>query len=106
MNTRERISRKIGSFTLALRLICSALVVFPLFDYVKTVFINDGDGNAYLFFILLVLGFFAGIILIVNSLFCLYQYRNIESPLFSFAFILVGVVGIFMAWHFLPQFRM
>ena len=106
MNTREHINRKIGSITLALRLICSALVVFPLFDYVKTVFISGGNGNAYLFFISLVLGFIAGIILIVNSLFCLYRYRNIESPWFSFAFILVGVVGIFMAWHFLPQFRM
>ena len=98
--------RKIGSYTLALRLICSALVVFPLFDYVKTVFISGGNGNAYLLFILLVLGFFAGIILIANSLFCLFRYRKIESPWFSFVFILVGLIEIFMAWHFLPQFRM
>ena len=98
--------RKIGSFTLALRLICSALVVFPLFDYIKTVFISGGNGNAYAFLILLVLAFFAGIVLIANSLFYLFRYRNIESSWVSFVFILVGVLGIFMAWNFLPQFRM
>ena len=106
MDTGERMDRKIGSFTLALRLICSSLVVLPLFDYVKTAYISGGDGNAYLFFILLVLGFLAGIILIANSLFCLYRHRNIESSWSSFVFILVGVIGIFTAWHFLPQFRM
>ena len=106
MDTGERIDRKIGSFTLTLRLICSALIVFTLFDYIKTVFISGGNGNAYLFLILLVLGFFAGIILIANSLFCLSRYRKIESPCFSIIFILVGLIGIFMAWHFLPQFRM
>ena len=97
--------QKIGSLTLVCRLICSALVGFTIFDYTKTV-LSGGNGNAYVFFILLVLAFFAGIILIINSFFCLYRYRNIESYWVSVLFMLVGGVGIFMAWHFLPQFRM
>ena len=98
-------AKNIGSLTLVTRLICSALVGFTIFDYTKTV-LSGGNGNAYVFFILLMLAFFAGIILIANSFFCLYRYRSIESYWVSIAFILVGGVGILMAWHFLPQFRM
>ena len=98
-------AQKIGALTLACRLICSALIGFTIFDYTIIV-LSDGNGNAYVLFILLVLAFFAGIILIINSLYCLYSYRNIESYWISIVFMLVGGVGIFLAWHFLPQFRM
>jgi hypothetical protein len=48
----------------------------------------------------------AGLVLVANSLFCLFRYRNVESFWIGLAFVLVGVTGILEAWYFLPQFRM
>jgi hypothetical protein len=97
----ERTSRRLGGFTLACRFICSVLVAAPLF-YVS--FVTDGD--AYHFLALVVLAPVAGFVLVGNSLFCLFRYRNLESSWIGLAFVLVGVIGVLEAWHFLPQFRM
>ena len=97
----ERMNRRHRGFTLTCRFICSALVAVPLF-YVS--FVVDGD--VYHFLALVLLAPVAGLILVANSLFCLFRYRNIESSWISLVFILVGVVGVLEAWHFLPQFRM
>jgi hypothetical protein len=48
----------------------------------------------------------AGVVLVANSLFCLFRYRKVESFWIALAFILVGLTGLLEAWHFLPQFRM
>jgi hypothetical protein len=64
------------------------------------------EGDAYHFLALVLLAPVAGIVLVANSLFCLFRYRNLESPWIGLAFVLVGVTGILEAWHFLPQFRM
>lgn len=64
------------------------------------------DGDAYHFLALVLLAPVAGAVLITNSLFCLYRYRDIESLWISVAFIVVGATGALVAWHFLPQFRM
>jgi hypothetical protein len=48
----------------------------------------------------------AGLVLMANSLFCLFRYRHLESPWMGLVFALVGVTGVLVAWHFLPQFRM
>ena len=97
----ERMSRKIRRFTLTCRIICSAVVAGPLF-YVS--FVTDGD--AYHFLALVLLAPVAGIILIANSLFSLFFYRSMESSWIGLVFVLVGLVGVLEAWHFLPQFRM
>ncbi len=97
----ERNSRRLGGFTLMCRLICSLLVAGPVL-YVS--FVVEGD--AYHFLALVLLAPVAGIVLVANSLFCLFRYRNLESPWIGLAFVLVGVTGILEAWHFLPQFRM
>ena len=97
----ERMSRRVGGFTLTCRLICSLLVAGPVL-YVS--FVTEGD--AYHFLALVLLAPVAGLVLVANSLFCLFRYRKLESFWIGLAFILVGVTGILEAWYFLPQFRM
>lgn len=92
---------RVGGYTLACRVLCSALVgAAPLY---YTLALND---DVYHFLILVLLAPLAGAVLVANSLFCLYRYREIESPWISIAFIVVGATGALVAWHFLPQFRM
>jgi hypothetical protein len=64
------------------------------------------DGDAYHFLALVLLAPVAGLVLMANSLFCLFRYRHLESPWMGLGFALVGVTGVLVAWHFLPQFRM
>ena len=91
----------VGAFTNTCRLICSALVGAPLlyFHFVS-------EGSAAEFLLLVLLAPVAGAVLIANSLLGFYLYRKIESPLIGLLFILVGVIGVLVALHFLPQFRM
>jgi hypothetical protein len=97
----ERMSRRPGGFTLMCRIICSSLVAGPLL-YVSFV----ADGDAYHFLVLVLLAPVAGLVLFANSLFCLFRYRKIESFWIGLAFVLIGVIGVLEAWHFLPKFRM
>ena len=97
----EHISRRVGAYTLICRFICTVLVAGPVLYFS---FVTDGD--AYHFLALVLLAPLAGLVLVANSLFCLYRYRKIESPWIGLAFVLVGVTGILEAWYFLPQFRM
>ena len=92
---------RIGGFTLMCRLICSLLVAAPVL-YVS--FVVEGD--AYHFLALVLLAPVAGLVLVANSLFCLFRYRKVESPWIGLAFVLVGLTGFLEAWYFLPQFRM
>ncbi len=94
-----------GTRTFVLRLVCTVLVASPLINYVSTV-ISGGDGNAYLFFLLLVLAPIAGLVLIANSVFCLFRYPGRASLKVNFILILVGLAGFLEAWIFLPKFRM
>ena len=97
----ESNSRRLGGFTLTCRLICSLLVAGPVL-YVS--FVTEGD--AYHFLALVLLAPVAGLVLVANSLFCLYRYRKVESFWIGLAFVLVGVTGVIEAWYFLLQFRM
>jgi len=92
---------RIGRFTITCRYVCSALVAAP-FIYVNLV----TDGDAYHFLALVLLSPIAGIVLIANSLFVLVRYRKIESYWASITFILIGLAGGFVIWHYLPEFRM
>ena len=93
--------RRLDGFTLNCRLICSVLVVAPLFYWT---FIDNGD--AYHFLILVLISPLAGLVLVANSLFCLFRYRKIEAYWISLLFTLVGAIGFLVVWHFLPEFRM
>jgi hypothetical protein len=97
----ERVSPRLSGFTLMCRFICTALVTGPLFYFS---FVADGD--AYHFLVLVLLAPIAGLVLVANSLFCLFRYRKVESFWIGLAFVMVGVTGILEAWYFLPQFRM
>ena len=94
-------SRRLGGFTLPCRFICNALVAGPLF-YLSFV----ADGDAYHFLALVLLAPVAGLVLVANSLFCLFRYRNVESSWMSLMFVQVRVIGVLEAWYFLPQFKM
>jgi hypothetical protein len=97
----ERMSWRVGGFTLACRLICGALVAGPVL-YWKTV----TDGDVYHFLALVLLAPIAGFVLLANSLYCVFRYRHWKSIWVSLVFILVGVIGFLVARYFLPQFRM
>ncbi len=92
---------KVGGLTLGCRLVCSLLVAGP---WLYRISVTDGD--AYRFLVLVLLAPLAGFVLCANSLFCLVRYRNWKSASFSLLFILVSLVGVLTAWHFLPKFRM
>jgi glycerol-3-phosphate acyltransferase PlsY len=64
------------------------------------------DGDAYHFLALVLLAPVAGLILVANSLFCVFRYRSLESTWIGLVFVLVGVIGVLEAWYFLPQFKM
>ena len=97
----EHISRRVGAYTLICRLICSLLVAGPV---VYISFVTEGSAAEFL--VLVLLAPVAGLVLIANSLFCLFRYRKLESFWVGLAFVLVGVTGVIEAWYFLPQFRM
>ena len=92
---------RIGGFTLACRIICTFLVACPLL-YVH--FVTEGD--VYHFLILVLLAPVAGLVLMANSLFCVFRYRNVESSWVGVVYVLIGVIGVLAAWYFLPKFRM
>lgn len=95
------VSRRAGNLTLVCRLGCSALVAGAL------VYWNGvADGDVYHFLGLVLLAPIAGVVLIANSLFCLVRYHGWRSASVALIFIPVGAVGILVAVHFLPQFRM
>ena len=94
-------SRRLRGFTFKCRFICSALIAAPLL-YVNLV----TEGDAYHFLAMVLLAPAAGLVLVANSLFCLFRYRNVESSWISIGFVLVGVIGGLVAWYFLPKFRM
>ena len=98
---RNDSAARIGGFTIAIRLICTALVAAPLlyFNFVA-------KGSAYFFLALVLLAPVAGLVLVANSLFSLYRYRMAESFWIGLAFFLVGVTAFLEAWYFLPQFKM
>ena len=97
----ERASRRLGGFTLACRTVCSLLVAGPVVYFSLVT-----DGDAYHFLALVLLAPVAGLVLVANSLYCLFRYRKVESFWIGLAFILVGVTGVIEAWYFLPKFRM
>lgn len=88
-------------FMVFCRVICTVLIAAPL---AYLTFIVDGD--AYHFLALVVLAPVAGLILMANSLFCMFRDRKLQSFGSAIVFILVGFMGFFVAWYFLPQFRM
>ena len=96
-----RMTLRPRNFTITCRFLCSAVVAGPL---LYRGFVTDGD--AYHFLALVLLAPVAGLVLIANSLFCLYRYRNFQSPWIGLVFIVIGVIGFLAAWHYLPQFRM
>jgi hypothetical protein len=71
------------------RLICSLLVAGPVVYFSLVT-----DGSAVEFLVLVLLAPVAGMVLVANSLYCLFRYRKLESFWVGLAFILVGVTGV------------
>jgi hypothetical protein len=90
-----------GGFTISCRFLCSVLVVCPV---AYRFFVADGD--VYLFLLLVLAAPLAGLVLIANSLFCLFRYWKLEPLWVNATFLLIGMSGVLVAWHYIPQFRM
>jgi len=91
----------VGKYSIVCRLICSAMVFWPL-AYRFTV----EEGSAVEFLALILLAALAGLVLLLNSLFCLARYRTWGSAGVSLVFVAVSAVGFAVACYYLPQFRM
>jgi len=91
----------VGKYSLACRWLCSALVFWPL-AYRMLV----EKGSAVQFLALILLAALAGLVLLLNSLFCLARYRSRGVAGVSLIFLAVSGVGFAVAWYYLPQFRM
>ena len=97
----EETPGSVGGFTYACRILCTALIGWPLL-YGLTV----DEGDVYLFLILVLTAGAAGLVLMVNSVFCLVRHRGRKSTAYSLAFTLIGCAGLVVAWYYLPLFAM
>jgi len=97
----ERVIRGIGAFTRACRVLCSFLVAAPVIYWGLVT-----NGDAYHFLGLVLLAPVAGLVLVVNSVFCLFRYRHVEPVWIGLLFLLVGMIGLPVVWYFVPHFRM
>jgi|GEM_PF-2498289 len=91
----------VGKYTIACRLVCTALVLWPL-GY--RLFAENG--SAVEFLALILIAALAGFVLLVNSLFCLFSSRRWTAAGVSLDFVAVSAIGFFVTWYYLPQFRM
>ena len=96
-----RLEPTAGTLTLVCRTVCSALVAAPLVYWLVAT-----NGDAYLLLLMVLLSPVAGLVLIINSLWCLVRPRVRTGSFNAVGFIFVGLVGFWVAWYFLPQFRM
>ena len=96
-----RLEPTAGTLTLVCRIVCSALVAAPLVYWLVAT-----NGDAYLLLLMVLLSPVAGLVLIINSLWCLVRPRVRTGSVNAVGFIFVGLVGFWVAWYFLPQFRM
>lgn len=94
-------SEVLGGFTITCRFVCSAAIAAPLLYFWLV-----RDGDVYHFLLMVLVAPVAGLLLVANSLYCLYRYRHTEPPWRPFVFLLIGLTGVLPAWYFLPQFRM
>ncbi|NNE47339.1 MAG: hypothetical protein HKN37_11845 [Rhodothermales bacterium] len=90
-----------GIFTSACRILCSVLIVSPL-----VYGISADEGDAFRFLILVLIASVAGGILVANSIFVLVRHRSPRSIAVSVVFVIVGVIGVLLAWIYLPDLAM
>jgi formate hydrogenlyase subunit 3/multisubunit Na+/H+ antiporter MnhD subunit len=94
--------KNVGRLTVLCRWICSALVAAPLAYW----WILRYQGNAYLLLILALMSVVAGLVLFVNSIYCLRRYRDPGQSAISLLFLLGSVTGVLAMPYALPGWKM
>lgn len=92
----------IGRLSVLSRWICSAMLAAPLLYWWSLAYKSD----AVILLVLALLSAVAGLVLFVNSIFCLFRYRNRGQRAASAFFLLVSVAGVLAMPYFLPGWRM
>jgi hypothetical protein len=92
----------VGRFTFLCRWLCSGLLAAPLFYWWSLAYKSD----AVILLVLALLSLVAGLVLLGNSIFCLFRYRSRGGPAISAFFLLLSVVGVAAMFYILPGWKM
>jgi hypothetical protein len=98
----EHMDERVGQFSLLCRRLCSALLAAPLLYWWS--FANEGDPIILL--VLYLLSLIAGLLLLGNSIFCLFRYRNRGQLATSSLFLLLSMGGVIAIPYVLPGWKM
>jgi hypothetical protein len=98
----EHTNPGVGRLSVLSRWICSAMLAAPLLYWWSLAYKSD----AVILLVLALLSVVAGLVLFVNSIFCLFRYRNRGQRAASAFFLLVSVAGVLAMPYFLPGWRM
>jgi hypothetical protein len=98
----EQMNQRISRLTFLCRWICSAMLAAPLLYWWSLAY----KGDALILLVLALLSLVAGLVLLVNSIFCLVRYRNRWQSSTSIFFIFVSVLGVLAMPCVLPGFKM
>jgi hypothetical protein len=97
-----QLSSNTGKPTFICRIACGISIAAPYLYW----WICGYSGNPYFHLFLVVLALAASVVLIVNSLYCLFRYRTRDQIPISFLFFAFSIAGIFAMPYLLPGFKM
>jgi len=81
---------------------CSAMLAAPLLYWWSLAY----KGDALILLLLALLSLVAGLVLFVNSIFCLVRYRDRGQFMASTFFVVVSVIGVLAMPYVLPGWKM
>jgi hypothetical protein len=86
----QHMNQNVGRLTFLCRWGCCAMLAAPLLYWWSFAY----KGDALILLVLALLSLVAGLVLFVNSIFCLVRYRDRGQFMTSTFFILVSVIGV------------
>lgn len=98
----EQTNQTAGRPTFLCRWICSGLLAAPLLYWWSLAY----KGDALVLLVLALLSLVAGLVLFVNSVFCLIRYRKHGQVATSAFFVLISVIGVVAMPYVLPGWKM
>jgi hypothetical protein len=98
----EHTNPGVGRLSVLSRWICSAMLAAPLVYWWSLAYKSD----AVILLVLALLSAVAGLVLFVNSIFCLFRYRDRGQRAASAFFLLVSVAGVLAMFYVLPGWKM
>jgi hypothetical protein len=98
----EHTHQSFGRFTFLCRWLCSGLLAAPLLYWWSLAY----KSNAVTLLALALLSLVAGLVLLGNSIFSLFRYRNPGQRAISSFFVLLSVAGVLAMFFILPGWKM